>query len=57
MNAFERTSVVLPHDLRQQIIELARAEDRSVSAQIRLALREYVRSTPRPERRVAEERP
>jgi hypothetical protein len=37
-----RTTVVLPVDLRERLVERAQAADRSISAEIRVALREHV---------------
>lgn len=47
MNASDcRTTVVLPVDLRDQVAERAQAADRSISAEVRVALREHIsRST------------
>jgi len=43
MNASEhRTTVVLPADLRDRLLERAEAADRTLSAEIRVAIREHV---------------
>ncbi|MBA2741485.1 MAG: hypothetical protein H0U46_05685 [Actinobacteria bacterium] len=43
---FRRTSVMLPAELHDRLIEQAREAERSLAAEIRLAVREYVRSEP-----------
>jgi hypothetical protein len=47
-----RTTVVLPADLREQLVERAQEADRTLSAEIRVAIREHVA---RPASSVAEE--
>lgn len=37
-----RTTIVLPVDLREQLVERAQAADRSISAEIRQAIREHI---------------
>jgi len=44
MNESEKVSAVLPTDLHTRLVERAREEDRSVSAQLRVAVREHVRN-------------
>ena len=46
MNESEKVSAVLPTDLHTRLVERAREEDRSVSAQLRVAVREHVRNEP-----------
>jgi len=46
MNESEKVSAVLPTDLHTQLVERAREEDRSISAQLRVAVREHVRNEP-----------
>ncbi len=46
MNESEKVSAVLPTDLHTQLVERAREEDRSVSAQLRVAVREHVEPQP-----------
>jgi len=38
----QKVSAVLPADLHTRLVERAREEDRSVSAQLRVAVREHV---------------
>ncbi len=44
--AIRRTSVMLPAELHDQLSEQARDAERSLAAEIRLAVREYVRNEP-----------
>ena len=46
MNESEKVSAVLPTDLHSRLVERAREEDRSVSAQLRCAVREHVAAQP-----------
>jgi len=46
MNESEKVSAVLPTDLHSRLVERAREEDRSVSAQLRVAVREHVEPQP-----------
>ncbi len=46
MNQSEKVSAVLPTDLHSRLVERAREEDRSVSAQLRVAVREHVDAQP-----------
>ena len=46
MNESEKVSAVLPTDLHTRLVERAREEDRSVSAQLRVAVREHVEAQP-----------
>ena len=46
MNESEKVSAVLPLDLHSRLVERAREEDRSVSAQLRIAVREHVEPQP-----------
>jgi len=44
--ATKRTTVMLPADLHGRLSEQAREAERSLAAEIRLAVREHVRSEP-----------
>ncbi len=46
MSDSEKISAVLPTDLHSRLVERAREEDRSVSAQLRVAVREHVEAQP-----------
>ncbi len=46
MNESEKVSAVLPTDLHSRLVERAREEDRSISAQLRVAVREHVEPQP-----------
>jgi len=42
----EKISAVLPTDLHSRLVERAREEDRSVSAELRVAVRKHVEPQP-----------
>lgn len=44
--AIRRTTVMLPTELHARLSEQAREAERSLAAEIRLAVREHIRSTP-----------
>ena len=46
MNESERISAVVPADLLARLVDRAREADRSVSAELRVAIREHVDAQP-----------
>ncbi len=46
MNESEKVSAVIPTDLLARLVDRAREADRSVSAELRVAIREHVAAQP-----------